>query len=226
LCTTVYHSSNGGSTESSKNVWGYDYPYLQAVPDYFEDLENANNGIWSFEYTSDEITWILQSKGHNIGKVVDAYVSEYTPAGNVYSVTFIDSSGKQLTFDKSSARTILNSSTLQKYTHSQRYTISGGVRFNVNNASTVISAAEGYAIGKGGSVTRLSGRDDIHLLSAKGTSVLERNTDSFIVSGKGWGHNVGMSQYGAKGMAERGYTFDQILSYYYTEAVVQPNYAP
>ena len=35
-----------------------------------------------------------------------------------------------------------------------------------------------------------------------------------------------MSQYGAKGMAERGYTFDQILSYYYTEAVVQPNYAP
>ena len=100
------------------------------------------------------------------------------------------------------------------------------MRFNVNNASTVISAAEGYAIGKGGSVTWLSGRDDIHLLSAKGTSVLERNTDSFIVSGKGWGHNVGMSQYGAKGMAERGYTFDQILSYYYTEAVVQPNYAP
>lgn len=36
-----------------------------------------------------------------------------------------------------------------------------------------------------------------------------------VVSGRGWGHGVGMSQYGAYGQAKAGRTFDQILSYYY-----------
>ena len=33
--------------------------------------------------------------------------------------------------------------------------------------------------------------------------------------GKGYGHGLGMSQYGAKKMAEQGYTFDEILKYYF-----------
>ena len=44
--------------------------------------------------------------------------------------------------------------------------------------------------------------------------------DSFTFSGSGWGHGVGMSQWGARGMAERGVTYDQILGYYYTGAAV------
>ncbi len=38
----------------------------------------------------------------------------------------------------------------------------------------------------------------------------------FVVSGRGYGHGVGMSQYGAFGMANEGYTYDEILAYYYT----------
>lgn len=38
----------------------------------------------------------------------------------------------------------------------------------------------------------------------------------FVVSGRGWGHGVGMSQYGALGQASEGRTYDQILSYYYS----------
>jgi stage II sporulation protein D len=34
-------------------------------------------------------------------------------------------------------------------------------------------------------------------------------------SGRGYGHGVGMSQWGAKGMAEQGYTAGKILEYYY-----------
>jgi len=34
-------------------------------------------------------------------------------------------------------------------------------------------------------------------------------------SGRGYGHGVGMSQWGAKGMAEQGYTAQKILEYYY-----------
>ncbi len=38
----------------------------------------------------------------------------------------------------------------------------------------------------------------------------------FVVSGRGWGHGVGMSQYGAYGQALAGRTYDQILGHYYT----------
>jgi stage II sporulation protein D len=33
--------------------------------------------------------------------------------------------------------------------------------------------------------------------------------------GRGWGHGVGLSQFGAKGMADRGYAYPQILEHYY-----------
>ncbi|MCL2397931.1 MAG: hypothetical protein FWC93_07705, partial [Defluviitaleaceae bacterium] len=39
---------------------------------------------------------------------------------------------------------------------------------------------------------------------------------SIELSGRGWGHGVGMSQHGANGMAQRGYDFRQILHHYYT----------
>jgi stage II sporulation protein D len=38
----------------------------------------------------------------------------------------------------------------------------------------------------------------------------------FVVSGRGYGHGVGMSQYGAYGQAAAGRTYDQILGHYYT----------
>ncbi len=38
----------------------------------------------------------------------------------------------------------------------------------------------------------------------------------FVFSGRGWGHGVGMSQYGAFGQAKEGRTYDQILAYYYS----------
>jgi len=41
-------------------------------------------------------------------------------------------------------------------------------------------------------------------------------TGSFIViGGRGYGHGIGMSQWGAKGMADKGFTYQEILSHYY-----------
>ncbi|MFP5298227.1 MAG: SpoIID/LytB domain-containing protein [Actinomycetota bacterium] len=37
-----------------------------------------------------------------------------------------------------------------------------------------------------------------------------------IVTGRGWGHGVGMSQWGAEGLARRGGSYTEILSHYYT----------
>lgn len=38
----------------------------------------------------------------------------------------------------------------------------------------------------------------------------------YVVRGHGWGHGVGMSQWGAINMAKKGFTYDQILKHYYT----------
>ena len=50
---------------------------------------------------------------------------------------------------------------------------------------------------------------------------------TFVISGGGFGHGVGMSQWGAKGQADQGRTAAQILSHYYTGTAVgalpQPN---
>jgi len=40
----------------------------------------------------------------------------------------------------------------------------------------------------------------------------------FVFVGHGFGHGVGMSQYGAKAMAEKGYNYKQILKFYFPQA--------
>lgn len=41
------------------------------------------------------------------------------------------------------------------------------------------------------------------------------DNDNVSITTKGYGHGVGMSQYGANGMAKNGYSFDEILKYFY-----------
>ena len=54
------------------------------------------------------------------------------------------------------------------------------------------------------------------ILSANGKSeIIQGSASGYIFNGGGWGHGVGMSQYGAKGMAENGFTYDEILYHYY-----------
>jgi len=44
---------------------------------------------------------------------------------------------------------------------------------------------------------------------------------TFVFSGKGWGHGVGMCQVGAYGMALRGKTYEEILHHYYTGVTLE-----
>ena len=43
----------------------------------------------------------------------------------------------------------------------------------------------------------------------------------FTFAVQGYGHGVGMSQYGADYLARQGYTYDEILRYYYTDVTIQ-----
>jgi len=51
--------------------------------------------------------------------------------------------------------------------------------------------------------------------SNEGLSSEERNFGVFVFEGHGWGHGVGMSQWGAYNMAMQGYSYQEILNYYY-----------
>jgi stage II sporulation protein D len=52
-------------------------------------------------------------------------------------------------------------------------------------------------------------------VSATGSKQAARANPVFYVSGRGWGHGIGLSQWGAYGFAQRGSTYDQILAHYY-----------
>ncbi|MEN9233377.1 MAG: SpoIID/LytB domain-containing protein [Gloeomargarita sp. DG02_1_bins_92] len=47
------------------------------------------------------------------------------------------------------------------------------------------------------------------------TQVVNQPNGSFAFQGRGFGHGLGMSQWGAFGLAQRGYNYQQILQYYY-----------
>ena len=50
---------------------------------------------------------------------------------------------------------------------------------------------------------------------------IELTENSVNITTRGYGHGVGMSQYGANGMASEGYTYDEILKYYYQNTQIE-----
>jgi len=83
------------------------------------------------------------------------------------------------------------------------------------NSGRVIKVMMHYAGGK----LEMSGED---LRKAVGYDKLKSTmftveivNSSFVFNGKGYGHGVGLSQWGAKGMAEKGYTYTEILEHFY-----------
>jgi stage II sporulation protein D len=59
-------------------------------------------------------------------------------------------------------------------------------------------------------------RNDLQPVCAAGCVAAKPGTGAlFLFSGHGWGHGIGMSQYGAWGYALHGYGYQQILSHYY-----------
>lgn len=75
-------------------------------------------------------------------------------------------------------------------------------------------------IGGDGQVQSLS---DGNLFILDGNSQLRAATAApkFIISGFGWGHGIGMSQWGARGFAEQGYDYKYILLYYYKNVTIE-----
>lgn len=81
----------------------------------------------------------------------------------------------------------------------------------------IVERTAGHRVGKvdfNGKV--LSGKDIREKLGLRSSDFTwTRKGNSILITTKGYGHGVGMSQYGANGMAEAGKTYQQIVKYYY-----------
>ncbi len=66
-----------------------------------------------------------------------------------------------------------------------------------------------------------TGSQFVKLLSLRSINFTITIDKTIIITTKGYGHGVGMSQYGAEGMARAGYTYDQIIKYYYTDVKIE-----
>ena len=67
-----------------------------------------------------------------------------------------------------------------------------------------------------------TGIDLRKLLDLRSTDFsIELNDNTCYITTKGYGHGVGMSQYGANGMAKENYTYKEILKYYYQEINIE-----
>lgn len=226
VCETFYHAISGGITESCELVWGgTGYPYLvsQTVPD--EKYWNYTNGVWKFEVSEKELFEYVQ-KNSTVSRYVkhpitSIRVSKYTDAGYAYELEIIDTSGTVSTFTKcDNVRSILT-----KYAKSSRLTIGKSSEIIVNDGQkmtidpynitqtdkdgkpVISTIAVGSDVGK----QVISGKGELSNLSAETSS-------NYIISGTGWGHGVGLSQYGARDMANNGYLWHEIATYFFPGA--------
>ena len=153
----LFHSSSGGKTENSEDVFASAIPYLVSVDSPYE--ENATHQNEKHSFSIEEFS----------NKIKSAYPS--ISFGNI------------------------TSSNIEIVSHS-----SGG---------RVEKMRIGNGILEGRSV-----REALGLASANFTVKINDNTITFTTNGSG--HGVGMSQYGADGMAEKGYDYKDILTHYYS----------
>ena len=80
-------------------------------------------------------------------------------------------------------------------------------------------------MGIGGVMRRLSIALVLSLLAALTPAGVAQAASSVVrVQGGGWGHGVGMSQYGAYGMALEGSSSEQILTHYYPGITLEKVY--
>lgn len=90
-----------------------------------------------------------------------------------------------------------------------------------NNSDRILSLLITDRTGK---QMTISGKDFREIVGPN----LVRSNNYFIVMqgyycdfiGKGWGHGVGMCQWGAQGMSEQGFTYDKILQFYYPGSTI------
>lgn len=229
LIQALFYAANGGATESAANTWGYGYPYLIAQRDPYEDSISFASQSWSYTVTPSQVRSLLQSRGYSCGEIVSMEVSEFSEIGNVNQVKITDSAGKVITFSKDNVRLLQNLSGVKYF--SRRFTITpvydGGAA-----ADATFRIYDGKIVTDAKSLTAITANGTVNV-SGSATVLRESGTDTvtggvtggsltgWTLTGRGYGHNVGLSQWGAYAMAKQGFSYRDILQFYYPGTTIE-----
>ncbi len=237
LIDAVFHSSSGGSTENSGEMWNRQLPYLVSVPDR-DKLSPWHQ--WSVRFEPYQLRRAFQETAgasrievlaaSSTGRVRRARV--IGPAGS------LDLSGSELR-----QRLGLRSTLVQfRFEPPLAPGPAGGITTATAEANAVASALSrgGNRAAAGPSTAGLpaggpppppplpgaDGQGDRSTAAALDPTIagqlrqepLAAPLPALEVVGRGFGHGVGMSQWGAYGLALQGVSYVQILRHYYRGA--------
>ena len=185
---TYYTASNGGQTESIKNAWGTAGLDYLGVKDDPYDLANPDSRKASFTVNASG-----SQSDSRMGTLLDRKAAALFGTGA--SVTAVSSLYAHTPKYASPSRLYTKLTFDVLYTRNGQ-TMTGSMTFDIfNELESALSMNITSGSNELWSVTQDNGR--------------------FTVTARRYGHGIGMSQRGAMYMAQLGYTYDQILGFYY-----------
>lgn len=217
-----YHSNGGGHTEDIANVWGGGSIPLKGVasPEDSYALNNswtASRYQWQVTYTPEQIVNLVkQYSGKDIGELEELNIVSKSDAGRVTEIEAVGSDGTA-SATKDSIRSFLGGlkSTLFDIVSGAGIWVKDGIGNKVQTSDANALRAYDY----GGDIQEINGGKSTYYAVGSSGTVAQLSTENtggnIIINGKGTGHGVGMSQWGAIGLAADGYTYEEILEHYY-----------
>ncbi|MFP4499344.1 MAG: SpoIID/LytB domain-containing protein, partial [Vulcanimicrobiota bacterium] len=199
-----YHSNSGGHTSDSRNVFQKTNAGLKGVEDPY--CAGAPNSTWQKTLTADTIRNRLHSQLNGATRIFSIKPHTRDEAGRVVYMEIEHDKGKSMVFGSDFRRLIgygvIKSTKFDLYPKDHyyyRYTkkIAAGRHRNPGSSATITN-------------------DDLEKIIVENKKV----PSAFYFSGQGWGHGVGMSQWGARGMAKSGFNYRQILEHYYPDTEI------
>ncbi len=188
---TYYTASNGGQTETVKNAWNVAGPDYLIIQDDPYDLSNPDARVLSVRVSGSN-PQSSRLAGLLNKKAAAAF-------GNGAAVTAVHA------ITPHSPRFAYPSRLYGKMDFEVSYTLNGQVATGIITFD-IFSELEG-ALG----MSINSTKNELWAVTQSG--------DTFVISARRYGHGVGMSQRGAMQMARMGFTYDQILGFYYPGCV-------
>ena len=182
---SAVYSSNSGGYTE-----GSENVWYSSAPYYVSKPDPYTEpNVWTVTYTSEEIENKLNRIGKTIGKVRNVRIDETAASGRVTKLT-IEGSDGIYTLTKDGIRSFFElKSTL----------------FTVSSNGDVVKSFIAAIIEMENSVE--NGAFKIPQLAG--------SADVFTFNGKGYGHGVGMSQWGCKNMADMGFNYRDIIAFYF-----------
>ena len=223
LIAAYYASNMGDHTTSAVDVWGRDVPYLRGVPSP-SDVEalsvswGAEGYRWTRAIPLHRLADLKTGSGV-LGVLSEVRVLRAAQSGQPAEVELLGDQGA-VTLSGDAIRITLGLPS--GFAEFRTVPAERLVLLNPTPRRVAALQADGYALEqRRRSLAFDQAPADVRLVRGALDVVEFRLPPRLVVSGRGFGHGVGMSQWGAQGLAKDGYSFDQILAHYYQGVVVE-----